>query len=415
MAHDADNLTDVPPTAYQPGDRLARARVWLPAIAVLGVVGLGVIEFAARGQVYYTPGSLAAVHAALDGQCSKCHLDAQPLGGNNWLAALTGQTHAADRQCRTCHAAPDHHASAAPDDVPGCATCHREHQGRQAAMTRVADSLCTRCHADLDNHYRDGVTPSVSSVVTAFNRREHPPFRELKDPGTVAFNHQLHLSAGLSKVPDPALPLTLARIPPAFRAQYQRWARPDGAIQLDCAACHQPAGSDGALMQPIVYERHCQACHPLTIDRGVTVRHRVQPGELEQVVRGYYTAQFLKGNLAIDPGFLKQPLPGKNPLRPDDRQTARKLIEQHVAADTSLLLGPSTCAVPPIAGPGSPPRTAGQHPARLVPACADSVTPPTARPPAATATPAPRHRKRTPTCCCRASTRASNATRRHTR
>jgi hypothetical protein len=348
MAHDADNLTEVPPTAYRHGDRLTRARVWLLAVAILAAAGFAASEFAGRGELRYTPGSLAAVHATWDRQCAKCHVDARPLGGENWLAAVAGRTHTADDQCRTCHAAPDHHARAAPDDVPGCASCHHEHQGRQAALTRMADSRCTRCHGDLEHHYRDGTAPGqerVYPVASRFNRHDHPPFgagADVKDPGTVAFNHQLHLSAGIAKVPDPAIPFTLASMPAAFRQQYRRWATANGSIHLDCAACHETR-SDGTYMEPIRYERHCQACHPLTVNRDVAIRHRVQPGELTQIIRGYYTGQFLKGKLGIDPGFLNYPLPGKNPLRPNDKHTALTLIDKHVAGDAAILLGPSTC------------------------------------------------------------------------
>jgi predicted CXXCH cytochrome family protein len=369
MAHDKGEpgeLADVPQDAYRRDSRVSRARVWLPAVAVLAVVVFAVVEFAGRGEVRYTPGSLAAVHATWDNQCDQCHIGAQPLGGQNWLAVLSDQTHAADDQCRRCHAGPEHHEKA--ERGPGCAACHREHQGRQAALTRMPDAVCTDCHADLDKHYvpdTPATDRSVYSVVTAFNLRDHPPFRKRDDPGTVAFNHKLHLSPGLSKVADPAKPYTVADLPKEFQDQYRPWVKADGSIQLDCAACHQrdardgviapgalaglpqdqvrPARTSGAYMAPILYERHCQACHPLTTGEGYTVRHRAQPGELTEIVRGYYTAKFFDDKLGVDPSFLKYPLPGKDPRRPDARQTAYDLIKKHVDVDRKKLLGANTC------------------------------------------------------------------------
>jgi predicted CXXCH cytochrome family protein len=376
MAHDTDAanaLTDVPPAAYRRDDRISRARIWLPLGAILAAGAWWGVEHWCRGAGPYSPGPLAAVHASWETRCEVCHVDARPLGGENWLAVATGQAHVADAQCTSCHAVPVHHAREEPGAVPACAACHREHRGPLARLTRVADDMCTSCHRDLDLHYRGGTSQGdrVHGVVTSFNRREHPEFgatRAIKDPGTIAFNHKLHLSAGLSNVPDPVAPFTLDRLPPATRSYYRRWARPDGVIQLDCASCHHPDGqaasvagaldglpasavrparSDGALMQPILYERDCQACHPLSIPRGpkepYAVRHRLQPAELEEVLRGYYTGQFLKGALGGDAAILTRPLPGKNPQRADERKTARDVIDRHVAADTALLLGASTC------------------------------------------------------------------------
>jgi hypothetical protein len=146
------------------------------------------------------------------------------------------------------------------------------------------------------------------------------------------------------------------------------------AVQLDCASCHRgdgrdpepdgkmftglpqnavlPARSDGAGMQPILFERHCQGCHPLTINRTVeekpgsgvaAVRHRLQPKELKAVLRGYYTERFFVGGLKYSPAFLKMPLPGKNPLRDEEKRTAEDLIAKHVKADERILFGASTC------------------------------------------------------------------------
>lgn len=371
-------LGEVSQTAYRGSDRIANARAWLPFAAVLAVMGAWAAQYFGHGALRYTPGPLANVHATWDDQCAVCHQSSAPLSGNNWAAALTGHTHAADDQCTTCHPGPSHHRHAKPHDVPGCATCHREHHGRQAALVRVADAFCRTCHRDLPNHrIKAGDGDAVHDVVTAFNVREHPDFwddREKKDPGTVAFNHKRHLSRGLSLANDAAA-FTLAQIPQAFRDQYRRPDQADAAaVQLDCMSCHTgdardaringqplaglpqnavvPVRRDGAYMQPILYERHCQGCHPLTIKRtlksgvlagDVTVRHRMQPAELKEVLRGYYTELFLKGSLEVSPAILKIPLPGKDPAADAARRTAEAMIAQHVEEDTRILLSANTC------------------------------------------------------------------------
>src|SRR5204863_7515432 len=79
------------------------------------------------------------------------------------------------------------------DQSAGCATCHREHRGG-ASIARLADSHCTACHADVptdDGQHR--FAQSIDGFDTA-----HPEFGawrggELRDPGTLKFNHKAHL------------------------------------------------------------------------------------------------------------------------------------------------------------------------------------------------------------------------------
>jgi hypothetical protein len=370
MAHEKSDrveLADVPPIAYRHDNRMARARIWLPIVAVLGVGLYWGGEYFARGDVRYTPGALANVHATWDSDCAACHRGATPLGGNNWAAAATGLIQS-DDQCKTCHPGPAHHADReVASEVPRCATCHREHHGRQVRLTRMSDGFCTNCHGNLPGH--DTATTDVMNVLD-FDR--HPPFREAKDPGKIAFNHKLHLSLGLSKAANAAKPFQLGDISAEYRERFRKNKELDtAAVQLDCASCHRadgrdpeadgqvlaglpqgavlPARGDGAYMQPILFERHCQGCHPLTIGRNAekqpltTIRHRLQPRELRQVLRGYYTTRFLEGGLKVRPAFLKIPLPGKNPLRDEEKRTAEELIAKHVQADERILYGASTC------------------------------------------------------------------------
>jgi hypothetical protein len=61
----------------------------------------------------------------------------------------------------------------------------------------VADGYCTACHADLRRN--DGQAPAFDPHVRGFAAGQHPEFRLFAsdrpaDPGTVRFNHAVHLA-----------------------------------------------------------------------------------------------------------------------------------------------------------------------------------------------------------------------------
>jgi hypothetical protein len=73
---------------------------------------------------------------------------------------------------------------------------------------------------------------------------DHPQFRfiaeKLRDPDTLKFNHELHLTGA-----------TIPQLP--------------GGAKLDCAFCHQPDAA-GAFMRPVAFEQSCRVCHSLQFD-----------------------------------------------------------------------------------------------------------------------------------------------------
>ena len=370
-----EQLANVPPTSYRRRDRIAWAQAWLPvlALAVVGLFWLG--EWLRHGAERYAPGPLAHVHATWDNRCAACHATARPLNEHNWASAVFSQSHVADAQCQTCHAGPRHHASERPADVPGCTSCHREHRGRDADLKRVANERCIHCHRHLASHVMEGA-PSSYLDVTSFAGAHHPEFRVLrdrvKDPGRVAFNHHLHLAEGLRERGNTTVPFTLADMPGAFRERYRAGGQSDrGPVRLDCAACHctdndrmkaedlaglpknavLPPRTAGASMLPIVYEQHCQACHPLTFAapdgknphaEQPKVRHRMQPDEVHAWLRGYFADRALKDQLP----FLEQParpLPGKDPKRAELAKKIGAALQGQIEAAERILFGPSTC------------------------------------------------------------------------
>lgn len=401
MAHEpkaAAELVKAPPTAYRRRDAVARAQVILPIFAVLAALGFGLTEWLARGEARYSPKPLASVHSQWDNQCAACHATSQPLAANNWFAKATDQDHVADAKCQACHAGPPHHASQKRTEVVGCTACHREHQGTPGRLLAVADSNCTVCHHDLEKHSvaravdpeiakklindafpdrpKGGEAPLSVSVaqgpsftnVSGFTPTSHPEFALLrdkkKDPGTIGFNHHMHMIPGMGDDPAKSGPFTLAQLSPEDRERYRKPGQADdAAVTLDCRSCHQTDANDreevklhglpanaltpprgsGSLMAPIVYEQHCQACHPLTIERKVpgdvksellTIRHRQQPKEIVESLQGHYTNLYLKGRWKPEAIAASPVLPGK----PAENKAVAKEIDAAAEAAAFKLL-----------------------------------------------------------------------------
>lgn len=377
MAHEpkaTDELIKAPPSAHRRSDPIAKAQFVLPVFALLGVVGFALSEWFLRGEARFSPGPLAMAHAQWDNQCAACHESSRPLSAHNWVAELTGQEHVADAKCQSCHAGPPHHANQKADEVLGCTACHHDHAGATGRLLAVEDSLCTTCHQKLADHFvpvKTGQGPAYLNV-SEFNTHEHPEFAVLrdkqKDPGTISFNHARHLIPGMGTDPAKKGPFTLAQLAPKDREIYRKpeQTSDDALVNLDCRSCHRPEVGDfplskdqltglpasairpprgaGATMAPIVYEQHCQACHPLTIDRKLpgdaksdflAIRHRQQPKEILETLQGHYMNLFLKGQWLPQSVGPTAVLPGKPAAK---QKVAAEVDAQAEAAGLSLLL-----------------------------------------------------------------------------
>jgi hypothetical protein len=364
----------IPLDYYKHPDRLER---WRNRLLVIGLV-IPLAWWAAgwlrsdQGQHHYSRGPLAVVHATWEDRCDACHTAFTPLSHEAWLKSAS----ATDQKCTTCHAGPIHHES--QTGTPACATCHRDHRGRDASLVRMPDGDCTGCHGNLAAHldtgkqkFRDRDHPYRS--VTRFDHDDshHPEFEMSRgapprDPGKLIFSHQRHLALGM-KTPESDPQFTLEKIEdPAARPRYKDRVEPvSRLIKLDCADCHQldsgdfraaphllsevpaaavlPSRSPGAYMLPITYENQCAACHPLSFAKGadgkdVSVQHRLQPPEVHKYLEGFYANQLLKGNASLLKGPVVR-LPGKDP------ETAKlgQEIEEKVKTAMQRLFTKNTC------------------------------------------------------------------------
>jgi len=285
-------------TYFQRPSRFQRVRRGLLLAAVVAGAAWGAWA-AFDGPRQIATGPVAAVHAKWESDCSACHVPFAPIKDNTWFStAATRQV--MDAKCEACHRGEAHHPLQVAAAAGSCASCHADHRGRDADLSRVADRTCTACHGDIAAHRLAdapaGVTPStVVTPITRFDDDHHPPFAALSaDPGRLKFSHGRHMRAGLSFAGAPgdatapatatgaAAAWTYARLAPADRDRYLPAGGQDhDPIQLSCASCHEFGGAaaagrtmpaelagaaPGAYALPVDFGRHCAACHALPFE-----------------------------------------------------------------------------------------------------------------------------------------------------
>lgn len=214
--------------------------------------GMLVVCLAGSAAAYFVPrsprllqaGPVSAAHGFINDDCAQCHTQPMQTGKRllSWDDSVRSVPNSA---CVQCHDGPPHNGHQLVD--LDCATCHREHRGRQM-LSRVPDGYCTSCHGDLKANHSLGDLCRFDNVTNfpeghpefALWRGQDPRIVDGKDRGQLKFNHAVHLSQ-------------------------QGLLQPDGSRKvLECAACHQPDKA-GHLMRPINYDTHCKTCHPLSI------------------------------------------------------------------------------------------------------------------------------------------------------
>lgn len=225
--------------------RLAAAAFVLPFVLLGGLAASGT-------RSAWSPGPLAPGHAPFADDCQQCHGKGR---GDGEIGPVS------DRACSHCHEGGLHVA----DDkriTRACASCHREHVADRAdertlgSIARPDDAHCTQCHAQ-----------PVYGLAAVTDFASHPEFALHRggdrDPGTIALDHQLHLSL----------------------------VRPDIGRPLACVDCHA-LGADGKSMAPIEFEQHCARCHALELGgetdgalTGAALTHGLAPAALREQLR----------------------------------------------------------------------------------------------------------------------------------
>lgn len=217
-----------------------------------------------------------------DPGCAACHVTAH-YGPTGWvmtaLEANPGPLHAhtlalttsaemttIDQQCERCHLGHLMHEPNVVSDH-SCSACHQEHKGG-GLMKAPDDANCAACHANaqvmqasaekgrklsanvfrarladdrqvfLPPRPKDGYTQVIHSFAT-----DHPEFQvlaeKLRDPDTLKFNHQLHLTSPT--------------------------VQPLNGHRLECLDCHK-LDAAGFYRQKISFDQNCRQCHSLQFD-----------------------------------------------------------------------------------------------------------------------------------------------------
>lgn len=304
---------------------IARWRQYLSvALTAAGLIWLG-FEALANRQKPYSSGPIAASHALIGSNCNACHVVNTSLGKT-----------VTDQACSACHSGPAHHEE--QTFQPACAECHLEHQGA-ARLAQTSDKACTRCHGDLKT--KNGKL-QVAAKIASFESG-HPEFTLLRtrqpDPGTILFNHQVHLKKDLRGA--------------------------TGNVQLKCDDCHRsgtaerpwPYGqsvdakladpgtlpaphsrrSNRSYVEPADYYRHCSTCHTLMFDKRIQepVPHKEPP-----VVRAFVVDK-LREYIAAHPSEIGLPeeTDGRIPPRvpPVPARNAAEWVQRRVAQAEQLL------------------------------------------------------------------------------
>jgi hypothetical protein len=233
---------DIDPAAHlRIASRLPRMTL-LSILAIAAALAVTIVwpALSSTGRLTVSPGPVTNPHRLVDTNCAACH--GRPFQG------------APDARCRACHQVGEHSAaltaatSSRPDLSTRCAHCHKEHHGDRGLVPAEA-TLCTNCHANVQR-----LVPGSRQlpVLTLATHPEFSPLGQGQEPSaarsTMKFSHAEHLQAHPGR------------------------AHPEA---LSCPSCHVPA-ADGALMQPIAFEKHCARCHELVLDGrllGVHVPH----------------------------------------------------------------------------------------------------------------------------------------------
>ena len=315
-----------------------RQKRWLAALAlILPALFLGWLGVqAVRGQnAPYSSGQMSRAHAVLSKQCSACHA--------NFVANVRVggfRKHAQDAACLTCHEAPMHHAD--QKFTPTCGSCHTEHIGA-VQLARTSDQSCTQCHSDLQS---TSGNPHFERSVLSFTNK-HPEFAAVKasDPGKVAFNHAVHMKAGLMGPPGKNQRMDLE-----CSDCHRSTAEADGPWRFGSPKWQQASAqvpsrnADRSYMAPIAFDKHCVACHTMPFDSQVNAS---APHEKPAVVHEFVLAA-LKDYIAKNPTAWRasaEPLrrvPGVQPVSLATARNSDEWLKQHLANDESLLWG-KTC------------------------------------------------------------------------
>jgi hypothetical protein len=342
-----------------------RAGAWLLAILVLGF-GLAwpiytwqqrqseqhkAAEFARfQADEIWSTGHLSLGHAALQKNCSACHVKAFESVRDTACLACHKDIHDHGDPFRLARARPELtgwgrfqlRVKQAFNLPPGrCIDCHTEHEGARE-MPATPQRFCTDCHADLKTRLPDTRIGNAGDFGNA-----HPEFKPVLVAGWSGgrpVTERVALDAHPREASGLKFPHALHLSRSSGVAQMTRRLAPGYGFgqALACKDCHVPT-SDGIRFRPVEMEADCAMCHSLAYDRvGGRIRSlpHGRPDLVVAALRGQYR------------GRSSLPTPNFSPVsrqRPGEGIALRDQIRFSTAAASA---GGSDRAIRAVFSPG---------------------------------------------------------------
>ncbi len=232
-------------------------------------------------------GPVSKAHASFEQDCQQCHSKGLglPLARDSWRINPEGRLAHLEDSCQRCHQVAGHSRDMLLDSSADrdCATCHREHLGREKELAAVANAACVSCHSNLNAVCNQSGGRENLNSISDFSTQSHGQmdklgrntFRSLlQDQGRIRFDHGQHLLPGqVDRNRKGGFQLSM--LSPSARERYRKPGQSDeGLVELDCASCHQrlaivghpnsAENEEGRHHAPIEFDKHCSACHQMT-------------------------------------------------------------------------------------------------------------------------------------------------------
>lgn len=223
----------------QPVRSLRAQRGLFTLAAVVMAFGVIFYQFGKKeaNSSFISPGDLVSAHSFSNNTCTNCHENAHGSLAAGFFSG--GRQLASAQKCQSCHnmgenALHPHSGSEAelkslgaekPSTIPShlksmeCATCHKEHHGKNMDLKKITNSQCNACHGEKIHDFLSG----------------HPDFHgyPFKRKTRLIFDHASHFNK---------------HIPQAQGEKYS------------CQTCHQP-DTQGKGMVVRGFQESCASCH----------------------------------------------------------------------------------------------------------------------------------------------------------
>lgn len=296
------------------------------------------------GEAHLSTGPLSLAHAALQSNCAACHESLTPIAGDAFRINPKASIELNANRCLVCHQTIYPHSERLSETGHladrNCAACHQEHLGLTNRLIPINDRTCAECHGDVESLVAatrpEAAIASPSDIppraVVDFSRAGHGEFPSLASTAItpdaepniagIRFDHAQHMAPG-QVLPGRRGAMTLDRIPPVDRDRYRQPGQDDAAIvQLDCAACHTyTTGTTSAaarqwskLSQPIRFDQHCAACHPLSAPGQREGQAGIPHGIPLSALRDELAARKVILDAEVDQGIRRGESPQPDPL-----------------------------------------------------------------------------------------------------